>query len=192
MTTNMRLTNASLSAYASSSRLTACKYLKCWKNDFFTFLKFSVTQRQHNIYIRAYYRSILLKDLQPNLIIRALTLSTGIAPRRQVTVLQADNWAPLVGLDQQGNDSYLLTARGRTRGVSDIHGERGTLLQAPAEFMVMECILLRGRPLQHSSSCFTLQGSSHQGLANLFLMQALHKLNRQNTAAKLVEGVTEL
>ena len=77
-----------------------------------------------------------------SLIIRALTVSIGIAPRRQVTVLQADNWTPLVGLNQQGNDSYLLTARGQTRGVSNIHRERGTLLQAPAEFMVMECILL--------------------------------------------------
>lgn len=111
------------------------------------------------------------------LIIRALTSSPRTAPRRQVTVLQADNWAPLVGSDQQGNDSYLLTARGQTRAVSNIHPERGTLLRAPAEFTVMGCILLWGRALQHSSHCFTLHGSSRQGSANLFSMQALHKLN---------------
>lgn len=51
ITTNMRLANASLSASVSSSRLTACKYPKCWKNDFFTFLNFSVTQHQHSMYV---------------------------------------------------------------------------------------------------------------------------------------------
>lgn len=101
--------------------------------------------------------------------------------KTQVTVRQADIWAPLVDQHQQDNDSYLPTVRGQKRALSNICPESGTLPKAPTEWKVMKCILLQDTSVQHSSSCFTLQGFLRPGFRQSALNTGTFKImHRQN------------